>query len=81
MTSTFSKRAKILLLAPMVAWLVVFLLLPYLFIFIQSFLASDAFGNVVYTFNADSYVKIFTSKLYYTTLLKTLMMSCFVALW
>jgi spermidine/putrescine transport system permease protein len=77
--TSFTTRAKALLLLPMILWLIAFLLLPYFFIFIQSFLASDAFGNVVYQFNTDSYVKIFTNKLYYATLLKTLVMSCLVA--
>lgn len=79
MTTVYSTRAKILLLAPMFTWLTAFLLLPYFFIFIQSFLQSDAFGNVVYSFTAESYIKIFSNKLYYFTLFKTLLMSCFVA--
>ncbi len=79
MTTVYTTRAKILLLAPMIAWLTAFLLLPYFFIFIQSFLQSDAFGNVVYSFTAESYIKIFSNKLYYFTLFKTLAMSCLVA--
>lgn len=79
MTTVYTTRAKILLLAPMFAWLTAFLLLPYFFIFVQSFLQSDAFGNVVYSFTAESYIKIFSNKLYYFTLFKTLMMSCLVA--
>lgn len=79
MTTVYATRAKILLLAPMIAWLTAFLLLPYFFIFIQSFLQSDAFGNVVYSFTAESYVKIFSNKLYCFTLFKTLAMSCLVA--
>jgi spermidine/putrescine transport system permease protein len=79
MTTAYSNRAKALLLLPMVVWLIAFLLLPYVFIFAQSLMQSDAFGNVVMNVTAESYIKIFTSKLYYFTLLKTLMMSCLVA--
>jgi spermidine/putrescine transport system permease protein len=79
MNTAYTNRSKALLLAPMIAWLVAFLVLPYLFIFIQSFLQTNEFGKVQYSITADSYIKIFTSKLYYGTLLKTLMMSCFVA--
>jgi spermidine/putrescine transport system permease protein len=79
MTTAYTNRAKILLLTPMLVWLVAFLLLPYLFIVIQSVLQSDTFGNVVYAFTAESYIKIFSSKLYYFTLFKTFAVSCLVA--
>jgi len=68
-----------LLLLPLILWLLLFLILPYLFILVQAFLASDAFGKVVFTVNTDSFVKVFTSQLYYSTLLRTFMYSILVA--
>lgn len=56
---------------PLVLWLLLFLILPYTFILVQSFLKTDDFGKVIYEFNLESYIKIFTNELYYKTLGKT----------
>ncbi|MBV6644623.1 MAG: ABC transporter permease [Cyclobacteriaceae bacterium] len=70
---------KYRLVLPLSLWLLIFLVLPYVFILTQSFLASDNFGQVIYDFNIDSYSKFFTNSLYYTTLLRTLFIAVVVA--
>ncbi len=74
------KANKYLLLLPLLLWLLLFLVLPYFFILTQSVLATDDFGKVVYHFNLDSYIKIFTNPLYYETLTRTFIYSIIVAL-
>lgn len=59
------------LVMPPALWLLFFLILPYLALFVQSFLASDEFGNVVYKPTLDHYHRFFTKPLYYETLLAT----------
>jgi spermidine/putrescine transport system permease protein len=71
---------KYLLIFPLLLWLLLFLVMPYLFIFTQSVLATDDFGKVVYDFNLDSYIKIFTNPLYYETLIRTFIYAIIVAL-
>lgn len=72
-------RSKYFLLAPLVIWLLLFLLLPYFFVLVQSFLKSDDFGNVVYDVNVDSYEKIFANSLYYSTIFYTFLYAVLVA--
>ena len=72
-------KSKYLLLAPLVIWLLLFLLLPYCFVLVQSFLKSDDFGNVVYDVNVDSYTKIFSNSLYYSTIFYTFLYALLVA--
>ena len=55
------------------------MVLPYTFILAQSFLETDMFGTVLYNFNLNSYTKIFTSELYYSTLLRTFGFAVIVA--
>jgi spermidine/putrescine transport system permease protein len=71
---------KYLLIFPLLLWLLLFLVLPYIFILTQSVLATDAFGKVVYNFNLDSYIKIFTNPLYYETLIRTFIYAIIVAI-
>ena len=59
------------LIFPLIIWLLLFLILPYSLIFIQSFLQTDDFGKVIYKFQVSTYEKVFTSSLYYGTLLRT----------
>lgn len=74
------KRVRYWLISPLSIWMLVFLLIPYFFIFVQSFLATDDFGKVVYTVNADSYIKFFSNPLYYTTLFRTFTFALTVSL-
>jgi len=67
-----NSKAKYILILPVFLWLLVFLIAPYAFVFVQSLLKSDEFGRVIYELNFDSYLKIFTNPLYYETLLHTL---------
>ncbi|MBW4360844.1 ABC transporter permease [Flavobacterium taihuense] len=71
---------KYVLIFPLLLWLFLFLVLPYLFILTQSVLATDDFGKVVYDLNFDSYIKIFTNPLYYETLIRTFIYAIIVAL-
>lgn len=73
------KKSGIALVLPLALWLLVFLIVPYFFILIQSFLQTDSFGKVIYHFNFDSYTKIFSQPLYYGTLLRTLGFAVIVA--
>jgi spermidine/putrescine transport system permease protein len=74
------KATKYILLAPLLLWLFLFLVLPYCFILTQSVLTTDDFGKVIYHFNLDSYIKIFTNPLYYETLTRTFIYAIIVAL-
>lgn len=74
------KRNKYFLIAPLLIWLLLFLILPYLFILTQSVLATDDFGDIIYDFNLDSYVKIVANPLYYQTLIRTFLYAIIVAL-
>ncbi|MGL5113073.1 MAG: ABC transporter permease [Flavobacterium sp.] len=71
---------KYILIFPLLLWLFLFLVLPYLFILTQSFVSTDDFGNVVYKLNIDSYLKIFTNPLYYETLIRTFLYAIIVAI-
>lgn len=74
------KRNKYFLIAPLLIWLLLFLILPYLFILTQSVLATDDFGDIIYDFNLDSYLKIVANPLYYQTLIRTFVYAIIVAL-
>jgi spermidine/putrescine transport system permease protein len=74
------KANKYFLLAPLLLWLFLFLVMPYCFILTQSVLTTDDFGKVIYHFNLDSYIKIFTNPLYYETLIRTFIYAIIVAL-
>lgn len=74
------KKNKYFLIAPLLIWLLLFLILPYLFILTQSVLATDDFGDIIYDFNLDSYLKIVANPLYYQTLIRTFVYAIIVAL-
>jgi spermidine/putrescine transport system permease protein len=69
----------LLLLIPLLTWLLLFLILPYLFIFVQAFLESDAFGKVVFHFTLASFIKLFITNLYYATIARTFLYAVIVA--
>jgi spermidine/putrescine transport system permease protein len=73
-------KKKYFLLLPLLIWLLLFLMLPYIFILTQSVLATDDFGDIIYNFNLDSYVKIVANPLYYQTLIRTFLYAIIVAL-
>lgn len=74
-----SKRVGFwLLVFPLVLWLTVFLILPYVRVFIQSFYTSDEFGVILPGFTLENYAKLFTHPLYYGTLLDTFTLSIMV---
>ncbi len=47
------------LLAPMVLWLLVFVVIPGLILFVYSFCERDEAGGVIFTFNFDNYRRVF----------------------
>ena len=65
-----------LLLAPMIAWLVVFVVAPTAILFVYSFCERDELGRIVYRFTWDNYqrvfdpiyVRIFLRSIYYAAL-------------
>lgn len=59
------------LVVPPALWLFVFLVLPYVALLVQSFLATDDFGRIVYSPTTDHYRRFFTKPVYYQTLLET----------
>ncbi len=63
--------ATISLVLPPTLWLVLFLVVPYLALLVQSFLAADEYGNVVFTPTLGHYRDFFTKPVYYGTLLYT----------
>lgn len=73
------RRFRLLLLVlPPGLWLFLFLLLPYLALFVQSLLASDEFGNVVLEPTTQHYAALFSKPLYRKTLLYTFEMAAIV---
>ena len=70
---------KYLLLAPLGIWLLLFMVLPYAFVLVQSFLETDMFSHVLYHFNLNAYQKVLSSEVYYRTLLHTFVSSIIVA--
>jgi spermidine/putrescine transport system permease protein len=59
------------LVAPPALWLFVFLVLPYLALLVQSFLATDEFGRTVYSPTAEHYGRFVAKPVYYGTLIET----------
>ncbi|CAH0122065.1 MULTISPECIES: ABC transporter permease [unclassified Paenibacillus] len=49
------------LIAPVVLWLVLFLIVPMLFVVVISVLQRDEFGNLVYQFSLNNYARFFDS--------------------
>ena len=47
------------LLAPMVLWLLIFVIIPGLILFVFSFCERDEVGGVIYAFNLDNYRRVF----------------------
>ncbi len=76
MQSWFKKYS---LLLPLVVWLLLFLVLPYLYILIQSFYTTDSFGKTIPGFSIDSYQRAFSNSLYIGTVFRTLMYAVIVA--
>ena len=66
------------LFTPLALWMLVFLVLPYGQVFVQSFYTVDDFGTLQPAFSLDSYQRFFTKELYYKTLFKTFGLSLIV---
>jgi len=72
------RRALYFLVLPPALWLLCFLVLPYLSLFVQSFLGSDDLGNIVYSPTLDPWRAFFTKELYRGTLLYTFKIAAMV---
>jgi spermidine/putrescine transport system permease protein len=72
------RKGLYLLMAPLVIWMVAFLILPYVNVLLQSFYSTDDFGVLKPGFTLESYSRFFSGKLYYVTLLKTFALSAVV---
>lgn len=73
-----SRRALYFLAIPPALWLFLFLVLPYLSLFVQSFLGSDDLGNIVYEPTLAPWKAFFTKELYRSTLLYTFKIAAMV---
>jgi spermidine/putrescine transport system permease protein len=61
----------VVLVLPPALWLLAFLVLPYLWLFVQSFLATDDLGQVVWSPTLEHYQRLVTRPLYLRTLMHT----------
>lgn len=52
-------RLKYLLLFPIIAYSLLLIILPLIYIFFISFMKSDSYGGIIYTFNINNYIEIF----------------------
>lgn len=52
-------RLKYLLLFPIIAYSLLLIILPLIYIFFISFMKSDSYGEIIYTFNINNYIEIF----------------------
>jgi spermidine/putrescine transport system permease protein len=64
-----------LLFLPLTVWMVLFLILPYLRILVQSFYTADEFGRLQPGFTWHNYTRFFAKDLYYGTLMDTFLLS------
>lgn len=53
------ERIKYLLLFPIIAYSLLLIILPLIYIFFISFMKSDSYGGIIYTFNINNYLEIF----------------------
>lgn len=52
-------RFKYLLLFPIITYSLLLIILPLIYIFFISFMKSDSYGGIIYTFNINNYIEIF----------------------
>lgn len=52
-------KFKYLLLFPIIAYSLLLIILPLIYIFFISFMKSDSYGGIIYTFNINNYIEIF----------------------
>jgi spermidine/putrescine transport system permease protein len=64
-----------LLFLPLAVWMLLFLVLPYLRILVQSFYTADEFGRLQPGFTWHNYARFFAKDLYYGTLVDTFLLS------
>jgi spermidine/putrescine transport system permease protein len=67
----FSRAYKTMVTVPPLAWVVVFLLLPYLLMFCYSFWSVSPAQTIVHTWNLDNYQELLQKRVYWETLLRS----------
>lgn len=68
----FSRAYKTVVTVPPVAWVTLFLLLPYLLMFCYSFWSVSSFGTIVHTWNSGNYRELLSKPVYWQTLLRSM---------
>lgn len=70
-----NKLFKFIFLAPVIAYSLLLILLPLIYIFFLSFCKNDSYGGIIYSFTLENYLSIFD-----ITYIKILFKSCLIAL-
>ncbi len=69
-----NNRIKYLLLFPIIAYSLLLIILPLIYIFFISFMKSDSYGGIIYTFNLSNYLEIF-NMVYIKVFLKSIVIA------
>src|SRR5271169_3321378 len=76
----FSRAYKMVVTVPPLAWVVVFLLVPYLLMFCYSFWSVSPAQVIVHSWNLDNYKELFQKTVYWQTLLRSMWIAARVML-
>ncbi|HTW58240.1 MAG TPA: ABC transporter permease [Terriglobales bacterium] len=68
----FSRAYKTIVTVPPLAWVAVFLLVPYLLMFCYSFWSVSSAGTIVHSWNLDNYKELIEKPVYWQTLLRSM---------
>src|SRR5207302_1382762 len=76
----FSRAYKTVVTVPPLAWVTVFLLVPYLLMFCYSFWSISSTQTIVHSWNLDNYKELFQKTVYWQTLLRSMWIAARVML-
>ena len=76
----FSRAYRLAVTVPPLAWVTVFLFIPYLLMFCYSFWSVSAVQSVVHSWNLANYRQLFTIDVYWQTLLRSMWIAARVTL-
>ena len=68
----FSRAYRIAITVPPLAWVTLFLLVPYLLMFCFSFWSVSSAQTIVHSWNLENYQQLFTKDVYWQTLLRSM---------
>jgi spermidine/putrescine transport system permease protein len=68
----FSRAYRIAITVPPLAWVTIFLLVPYLLMFCFSFWSVSSTQTIVHSWTLENYKQLFTKNLYWETLLRSM---------